>query len=103
MEPVGALAAKPPSCQSVPTAPNGAAPVSWLLACDSQGIVGERAEGDDWHGVGSYVIGSIAESVDRKAEPVSDVLSLSCIPRAACNAARMTWIAVVLWTRQPRQ
>ena len=33
-------------------------------------------------------------SVDRKAEPVSNLLGLSCIPPAAHNAARTTWIAV---------
>src|SRR6516225_477996 len=41
---------------------------------------------------GSFVTSlfSVTESVDRKGEPVSNVLSLSCIPRAAHNAARTT-------------
>ena len=70
---------------------------------NGQGIV-ESGEGIDWHGTASSVIAQFTESVDRKAEPVSNLLSLSCIPRAARNAARTTWIAVVfLWTRQPWQ
>jgi hypothetical protein len=44
------------------------------------------------------VIASVAD-VDRKAEPVSNVLSLSCIPRVAHNAART---AVVAWTASQR-
>jgi hypothetical protein len=66
------------------------------------GIV-EGIEDIDWHDTGSSLIVSLAESVDRKAEPVSNLLSLSCIPRAAHHAARTTWIAVVPWTHQPWQ
>ena len=76
---------------------------AWSRAAVGQGIV-ESGEGIDWHGTASSVIAQFTESVDRKAEPVSNLLSLSCIPRAARNAARTTWIAVVfLWTRQPWQ
>jgi hypothetical protein len=74
------------------------------LSCagGGRGIV-EGGEGIDWHDTDSSLIVSHAESVDRKAEPVSNLLSLSCIPRAARNAARTTWIAVVFWTLQPWQ
>src|SRR5262249_44955618 len=63
----------------------------------------EGVEDIDWHDTGSSLIVSLTESVDRKAEPVSNLLSLNCIPRAAHNAARTTWIAGVPWTRQPWQ
>src|SRR5262249_12698825 len=68
-------------------------------AAGDQGIV-EVGVGIHWHDPCSSVIVCLAESVDQKAEPVSNLLSLSCIPRAAHNAARTTWIAVVFWTRQ---
>src|SRR5262249_11630541 len=71
-------------------------------AAGGQGII-EVVEGIDWHDTDSSLTVSLTESVDRKAEPVSNLLSLSCIPRAALNAARTTWIAVVPWTRQPWQ
>jgi len=49
------------------------------------------------------VIVSLAESADQEAEPVSNLLGLACIRRAACDAVRTARIAVVAWTRQPWQ
>jgi hypothetical protein len=72
-------------------------------AADAGGGIVEGVESIDWHDTDSSLAVSLAESADRKAEPVSNVLSLSCIPRAAHNAARTTWIAVVPWTRRPWQ
>jgi len=50
-----------------------------LGAVDGQGIV-ESGVDSDWHDTNSSLIVSLAESLNRKAEPVSNLLSLNCIP-----------------------
>ena len=71
-----------------------------LGARKGEGIV-ERGVRIDWHDTDSSLTVSVTESVDRKAEPGSNLLALDRIRRASPNATRMTRIAVVAWTRRP--